>query len=520
MFRKIKIASSLALAIFANTTIVFSQNIFQQRSGLTDIEFIGFSSIYPSDTGFFVIGGGKPIIAPDSIAPLRLFFLWYNWQGQIVKNKEFSLPKTAVYSMYYSSAAMFNSGFYHYAGIADTSNTLLQNSSDILIKKFNWNGDSVWTKKYDSGTTDLAYACAAIENGGIGVGSSYTNNNSDMQQRVIRFDSLGNIIWNKIYNTTDKSFAHYVLPDNAGNYFIGGWSRPFGGGNPKNARTKILKIDSNGDIIWNKSIPGICDEISSSLAIATDGNLLVAKARCINEPVQGAVDNKLALWKIDKNNGDTIWHREYEPEILSLNDSYFVNQLSDGNIIMGGIAVKLFIEDGDTLFGKQTGIFIKTDNEGNELWTRYYFYNEPDAANMLENYLTDGKQTPDGGFILVGRTVHQTTFDDGWIIKTDANGCIDLSCVNGVEELDDDDFRLSIYPNPAEEYVSVDLPIMYNSGIFQVYNLQGQLVKSAAITTGGMQSFNISDMPNGIYQLVVYTNTNKLLGREKLVVAR
>ena len=28
------------------------------------------------------------------------------------------------------------------------------------------------------------------------------------------------------------------------------------------------------------------------------------------------------------------------------------------------------------------------------------------------------------------------------------------------EELDDDDFRLSIYPNPAEDYVSIDLPII------------------------------------------------------------
>ncbi|UPT65909.1 MAG: T9SS type A sorting domain-containing protein [Sphingobacteriales bacterium JAD_PAG50586_3] len=131
------------------------------------------------------------------------------------------------------------------------------------------------------------------------------------------------------------------------------------------------------------------------------------------------------------------------------------------------------------------------------------------------------QKAPDDGFVLVGRTTHFSDFDDGWIIKTDANGCIDLSCINGVEELDDEDFRLSIYPNPAEEYVSIDLPVLYNSGVFQVYNLQGQLVKSAAITTGGTQTFSISDMPNGIYQLVVYSNNNnKLLGREKLVVAR
>jgi hypothetical protein len=75
-----------------------------------------------------------------------------------------------------------------------------------------------------------------------------------------------------------------------------------------------------------------------------------------------------------------------------------------------------------------------------------------------------------------------------------------------------------IYPNPAEEYVSIDLPIMYNTGTLQIYNLQGQLVKSVTITTGGTQSVRVAEMPNGIYTLVVYSAPNKLLGREKLVV--
>ena len=77
-----------------------------------------------------------------------------------------------------------------------------------------------------------------------------------------------------------------------------------------------------------------------------------------------------------------------------------------------------------------------------------------------------------------------------------------------------------IYPNPAAENISIDLPITHNKGSMQIYNLQGQLVKSETITGGGLQSFNISDIPNGVYNLVVYSATNKLIGREKLVVVR
>lgn len=79
---------------------------------------------------------------------------------------------------------------------------------------------------------------------------------------------------------------------------------------------------------------------------------------------------------------------------------------------------------------------------------------------------------------------------------------------------------ISIYPNPAAENVSIDLPITYNKGTMQIYNLHGQLVKSASITGGGLQSFNTSDIPNGVYTLVVYSAANKLLCREKLVVVK
>jgi hypothetical protein len=79
---------------------------------------------------------------------------------------------------------------------------------------------------------------------------------------------------------------------------------------------------------------------------------------------------------------------------------------------------------------------------------------------------------------------------------------------------------ITIYPNPAAEFVSIDLPITHTKGTMQIYNLQGQLVKSASITGGGLQSFNIAEIPNGVYNLVVYSAANKLLGRQKLVVVR
>lgn len=512
----------LALVFLANASAVLGQNIFQKRSDL-NYRFTEFTSVHPSDTGFFVLGWAIPLIPIDSINGVlgnrRILMTWYNWDGTINKHEYFMVDSANYYGMWYSNHTLGENGFYHYGQLIDANTTISPNTSDVALIKFSLEGDTIWTKRYNSGYFDVA-TCGLITNNGDFVAVGYCNTGTNMFQRIIRFSNTGNIIWNKTYNSSYESFARYIIGDDEGNFFIGGFTRPQGGGNPKNARTRVMKIDSLGDIIWNKSIFGICDEFSSSLALASDGNLLVAKGKCKEQPTFQGTDNKLSLYKLNKNTGDTLWHKEYEPELLDLNDALFVQQLNDGNIILGGNSLKLFFNNqGDTIFGKQTGVLIKTDSMGNQLWMRHYFYNEGDSIGVAYNYLTDGKPTSDGGYILVGHTI-SNTWNDGWIIKTDANGCIDLSCVNGIEELDDEDFRLSIYPNPAEEYVSIDLPIQYNKGTLQVYTMQGQLVKTASITTSGTQSFSIADMPNGIYQLVVYSNTNKLLGREKLVVGR
>lgn len=519
MPHKLKTYILVAFAIFAEATVVLGQNIFQKRSNVEYIVFLEYSGVITSDTGFFVIGGGRSIDGDGNQTRLRNFFSWYDWQGELKKSKQFYIDNKSIYGMWYAFNPFYSNGFYHFGSLIDSLTNTQENSSDILIKRFDWNGDTVWTKRYDSGRQDLGYSCTPTIDGAIGISSTYINNN--MCQRVIRFDSLGNIIWNRTYNVTaSESYARYVKADSEGNFYITGWARPSGGPFQENARVRILKINGDGDIIWNKIMPGICDEYDCPIDIAQDGNLLLAKFDCNWQYGGNAIDAKIALYKLDKNNGDTLWRKEYP---TSYNEStqqpYFLHQLTNGDILIGGKGLKLFYEDNEPIFGKYTGELILTDSNGNMKWQRYYFYDEGNPEIVFDNYITDGKETPDGGFILVGRTNSQT-WQDGWIVKTDANGCIDMSCVNGVEELDDEDFRLFIYPNPANDYVSIDLPITHTKATLQIYSLQGALVKTEAINGGGLQNFSLTDLANGVYQLMVSASNGKLLGREKLVVVR
>lgn len=96
-----------------------------------------------------------------------------------------------------------------------------------------------------------------------------------------------------------------------------------------------------------------------------------------------------------------------------------------------------------------------------------------------------------------------------------------LACEDLLNSYNPDIYKpsISIFPNPAQDYVSIDLPITHNKATLQIYNMQGQLVKNIAINGGGLQRIDTVELPNGIYQLLVSSAT-KLIGREKLVVAK
>lgn len=64
---------------------------------------------------------------------------------------------------------------------------------------------------------------------------------------------------------------------------------------------------------------------------------------------------------------------------------------------------------------------IKTDSQGDTVWTRFFDINEDEWGTCV-------KQTPDSGFIVVGQTLDSIQhYDEVYVIKVDKNGNIDWS---------------------------------------------------------------------------------------------
>lgn len=123
--------------------------------------------------------------------------------------------------------------------------------------------------------------------------------------------------------------------------------------------------------------------------------------------------------------------------------------------------------------------FVKVSPEGDSLWSRYYSYWDGLYLNPIP---ADLKQTPDGGYVAVGRTQMLGEPSPGWILKVDSHGCLIPGChlTDSSEETERPEIELAIYPNPTSDFLNFQLRAGQTpqAGSFRIVDIQGKVVES------------------------------------------
>ncbi len=147
---------------------------------------------------------------------------------------------------------------------------------------------------------------------------------------------------------------------------------------------------------WNKKIEIGDNSYFNSFQLVKNGGYIFA----------GQMNFNSAIVKTDKN-GNISWNKTYD----ILNDSFFsyVQLTTDGGFILAG-STKPF----DTF--SDNGLLVKTDKDGNELWSKYFGGEEYDSFNVV-------RQTSDDGYIIVGESnSYSDNIQDIWLVKIDKDG--------------------------------------------------------------------------------------------------
>ena len=151
---------------------------------------------------------------------------------------------------------------------------------------------------------------------------------------------------------------------------------------------------------WEQTYGGLGSDCGNSVQQTTDdGYIITGYTESFGNGGQDVY-----LLKIDEN-GNEIWSKTFGGSDDDVGRS--VKQTTDGGYIITGVTQS---------FGNNSDVYlIKTDGNGNELWTKIFGGSDDDFGSSVQ-------QTTDGGYIITGVTHSFGSNSEFYLIKTDGNG--------------------------------------------------------------------------------------------------
>jgi hypothetical protein len=259
----------------------------------------------------------------------------------------------------------------------------------------------MFQKTYGGAGADVGYSIQQTPDGGFiiaGQTDSYGAGSEDVY--LVKTDANGNINWSRTYGGISYDDGYSVSITNDGGYIIAGVTVNFGAGF---AEAYVIKTDANGNTAWTKTYggPGTWEDAVAVHQSSDGGYIIVGHTTSY-----GAGDRDVYLIKTNAN-GDTTWTRTFGDTLYER--CYAVAECNDGGFILTGHTTSYGA-------GMQDLYLIKTDTNGNAMWTKTYGGSDWDEG-------WDVRQTSDSGFIITGFTASFGAGDrDVYMIRTDVNG--------------------------------------------------------------------------------------------------
>jgi len=263
-----------------------------------------------------------------------------------------------------------------------------------LVAKFDSSGNLQWQKQYQSSIGSGAlYALNQTSDGGyVWAGYLQDSNTYDEYAIVVKIDSSGNVQWQNTFGVAE--YGTDVRQTADGGYIVGGVTPPSA---YEIVQGWIAKLDSSGKLQWQKVLGSSQSVMANSVIQTSDGGYALA----------GLAQANVFVAKFDSS-GNVKWQTVYtSPSSLGL--GYSIVQTSDGGYMVGGY-------DNDSPF---LALALKLGSSGNVRWAKTY--NISGAASKFFSV----RQTSDGGYAFSGQFYTGIGYYYGynaWTVKTDSSG--------------------------------------------------------------------------------------------------
>ncbi|PKD43470.1 InlB B-repeat-containing protein [Rhodohalobacter barkolensis] len=220
--------------------------------------------------------------------------------------------------------------------------------NDIFVMKLSSNGDIQWNKTYGGSGNDGGSDIIQIADGRYVLTGYTRSNNGDFSGMnrgsndifVMKLSSNGDIQWNSTFGGTESDVGSDIFQATDGGYVLTGNTRSndgdFSGMDKGGADSFVIKLSSNGDILWNNTFGGSEYDVGSDIFQATDGGYVLTGNTGSNDGDfsgmnKGSVD--IFIVKLSSN-GNIQWNKTYGGGGIDM--GYSMTSTTDGRYILTG----------------------------------------------------------------------------------------------------------------------------------------------------------------------------------------
>lgn len=259
--------------------------------------------------------------------------------------------------------------------------------------------------------------------------------------------------FSKVYYTNSGDRGRAVTQTLDGGYATIGYSSGFTG----NGDVLLLKLDAYGDTLWYKVFGHTATKQEGfDLKQSSDGSFLIT-----GYSHSGSYGNDTYLIKTDSY-GTLLWEVIYN--ISGDQKGKSLLELSNGDMVIAGST---------TLSGVNYSFVLKTDSNGNEIWTSLH----PGEARGIA-------EAPNGDIMMVGKVISSAGDENAILARLDSNGNTvweteagdaNNNVANDIVTLANGNFAITGYAEagPADYLKDLYVSIMDINGVFLDYKTHG-----------------------------------------------
>jgi len=395
---------------------------------------------------------------------------------------------------------------------------------DFALNKLDGYGNLLWTKYYgDSLDNNGLYMNTTADGNFVFVGETQTDSNG-LDIQLYKIDTAGNPLWTKQYSTSVNESAKYVMNTSDGGYILCGFQNDSFASND----TYIIKTDSDGNLLWDKTIGGTNNEYSDMVRETPEGDFIVTGDTKSN----GAGEYDIQVIKLNSA-GIAIWDSAYgdsinngcqgilitsknkylsygETEVYLFSPFDFYLQLLDTNgktlwkKTFGGTKTDALFcavetSDGGFMFtgysnsyspGPLNLIILKTDSLGNMQWVQNYGDVGIDIGYEIIQSIYNG-------YLIAGKTFGSD--DDFYLLHLDTTGML----TNSEQQAIGNQPSVTVFPNPFSESAVLRITNFnkLQMGILnlKIFNAIGKEVYPSVIRNSDSFAIHRGNLANGIY---------------------